>query len=53
MDTVFIQIILTPNFLPCTSNKIHKSMSLPVNVSKTAGLVANSVDHIQMRVCVV
>ena len=48
MDIVLTQNIHTLNSLACISNKIHKSMLLPVNVSKIAGWVANSVDHDQM-----
>ena len=38
------QNIRTLNYLPCTFNKIYKSMLLPVNVYKIVGCVANSVD---------
>ena len=48
LDAEFTHNIYIPNILPCTFNKIHKSMLLPVNVSKIAGGVANGVDPDRM-----
>ena len=44
MNTLYTQNIRTSTSLLNTANKIHKTMLLPVNVSKSAGCVTNSGD---------
>ena len=48
LDTVFTKNICTPISLSCTSNKNHKSMLLPVSVSKQSVASDQSLYYLQI-----